>query len=832
PYYAMERVSGCTLATVIHVLGEADRPSLKGADLERVVREHSAEGFEGASPLFEGTWERVCLRIARELAEALEHAHRRGIAHRDVKPSNVMLTPSGRVQLFDFGLSAASAELPGTPGQAVDGEAIERRLTRHSSQLGTLAYMAPELLRGEGSDNDSALDIYSLGTTLFELLALELPYSDENLLRQAADARREAPQLRERAPWLSWEADALCNVALQPDPANRYASADDFARDLGHALTGRPLLARPAGPIRRVRRWVRRRPAVASLAAVVVAALVVGPTGFGLQQRTYRLALAEQKDVIAGQRDALEVALDDAQLQEERAERNFGRAREAVDTMLTRLGDEELRDAPRLHRLRRRVLEDALEFYEGLLEERTEDTELLRESALAWMRVGDLRGMLDESDAAAAAYGEALARLSDPALVDTVEAGVDRSSAASSRARALRIAGRVEEADTQITEAIQAAESLYEAHPNHSAVARSRADLLVEQAEQLKLKGQKQASLDLLAATIAGLEPSLQKDPHQPELVSLLAKAHNRAASTLIEGAIDFRAVEPAELEAALGHHEQALALLPPALERNPESARLKHQLARAHLNRGTLRMGTGDFPAALTDLDLAVAGLDGLCTDFPEVDTYLADRGIAGLSRGNARVQQGDVDGGVASIRGAIADFDVVARANPDLAENQLRLGGAQLQLADIVFQLARDPRTAQTLVDQAIESLSMAAGGSPAAPGATQWLGIAYERRCQILIAGAAWLDLIEAAQARAARFDDPEAPASSAYYLALGAEQADSMGDAELSEQLDLAAAALVEQALERGFDPALFAQDPVWQPLIARGVLGSDGSAGGD
>ncbi len=97
PYFAMERVHGCTLAEVLKALADRAPESLSAQDLSRVVLEAAGDGGTG----FEGSWIDACLSITRQIAEALQHAHERGVVHRDVKPSNVMLSSDGRARLIE-----------------------------------------------------------------------------------------------------------------------------------------------------------------------------------------------------------------------------------------------------------------------------------------------------------------------------------------------------------------------------------------------------------------------------------------------------------------------------------------------------------------------------------------------------------------------------------------------------------------------------------------------------------------------------------------------------------------------------------------------------------
>ena len=104
------------------------------------------------------------LRIATETAQGLKEAHRKGVVHRDVKPSNILLAPDGRAVIADFGL----AQFDSDP-----------RITRHGEGLGTPAYMAPEQIRGEKATPRS--DIWALGVVLYEMIAGRLPFPDKNI---------------------------------------------------------------------------------------------------------------------------------------------------------------------------------------------------------------------------------------------------------------------------------------------------------------------------------------------------------------------------------------------------------------------------------------------------------------------------------------------------------------------------------------------------------------------------------------------------------------------------------------------------------------------------
>jgi hypothetical protein len=399
PFLAMERVDGSNLSDAIAALAGRDPAALGGADLARAVREDARE----LSWVFAGTYAEACTRLVQQAAEALEHAHRRGVMHRDLKPSNLMVTPDGRALLLDFGLASYEGS---------------DRLTRTGSQLGSLAYMAPEHLRSGQPPADARGDVYGLGVTLYELLALRSPFAgDSSESTRIAVLSADPPRLSTANRAVSWELETVCMKAMEADPARRYASAAGFARDLGNVLEGRPIEARRAGAWLRARRWVQRHPtaSVAALAGVLVA--VVGPTLFAVQQAHARAQLQVALDETEAQRaraaalaEELLVQRDAAQAEGARAEGNLTAALSAVDVMLARVGDRTLRQVPQMDAVRRGLFEDALAFYEDLLEQRAGSEASLDELELR-LKLATLELDFDETASASARLEDLLERI-------------------------------------------------------------------------------------------------------------------------------------------------------------------------------------------------------------------------------------------------------------------------------------------------------------------------------------------------------------------------------------------------------------------------------------
>lgn len=193
----------------------------------------------------------VCLGI--QVADALAYAHQEGIVHRDVKPSNLLLDRSDRVWIADFGLAKVR----------------ERDdLTRSGEIVGTLRYMAPERLRGW---SDPRSDIYGLGVTLYELLALRPVYEDKDPSRLMKLIAEEEPVPPRRLnPRIPRDLEVIVRKAIAREPAERYQTGRELAEDLGRFQRGEPVLARPTSTLRRSVKWARRRPASAALIAVTL----------------------------------------------------------------------------------------------------------------------------------------------------------------------------------------------------------------------------------------------------------------------------------------------------------------------------------------------------------------------------------------------------------------------------------------------------------------------------------------------------------------------------------------------------------------------------------
>ncbi len=264
PFFVMESIHGVNLEEVLESLVGHAPESLSGQHLTRDLK---------------GTWPVACAGIAQQVAEALEHAHSKGVLHRDVKPSNILLSSDGRAHLVDFGLHAIAGQETG-----------QRKLTRHGSTPGTLLYMPPEQL--ESGIYDERSEVYALAATLYELLTLQPPFHGKTRTQTEERIRKgNADPILPRNRSVPTDLEAVVLRALRPEPGRRYASMKAFGADLANACAGRPVTAKPSNSLYRLRRWATRQPALAFACVAILLLVTILPTAFVLQQLQHNKAL-------------------------------------------------------------------------------------------------------------------------------------------------------------------------------------------------------------------------------------------------------------------------------------------------------------------------------------------------------------------------------------------------------------------------------------------------------------------------------------------------------------------------------------------------------------
>jgi WD40 repeat protein/serine/threonine protein kinase len=284
-----------------HFAGAAPSPDGLTVDLPGEARPHAeppsapvalpGSGVNSSSGARRPTFWRGVANIGAQVADALEYAHKQGVLHRDVKPSNLLLDARGTVWVTDFGLAKADDQ---------------PHLTNAGDILGTLRYMPPEAFDGT---TDARTDVYALGLTLYELLALRPAFgeTDRNkLIKQVTQG--EPPRLDRVNHAVPRDLVTIVHKAADRDPARRYQTTGELAADLRRFLADEPIKARRVSPVERYLRWARRNPGIAVLGGVLTAVLVLATAASLLAAGYFNRLRLNETEAAQRERDARRAA--------------------------------------------------------------------------------------------------------------------------------------------------------------------------------------------------------------------------------------------------------------------------------------------------------------------------------------------------------------------------------------------------------------------------------------------------------------------------------------------------------------------------------------------
>ncbi|MCI0681757.1 MAG: protein kinase [Gemmataceae bacterium] len=556
-------------------------------------------------------WQSVA-NIGRQVADALEYAHKQGILHRDIKPSNLLLDLRGTVWVTDFGL----AKVAGPGGD---------NLTHTGDILGTLRYMPPEAFEGQ---SDARGDVYSLGLTMYELLAMRPAFDerDRNKLIKHVTTGEPTPlhKVNRETPR---DLVTIIHKAIDREPSRRYATAEDLASDLQRFLDDEPILARRQTQLERYWRWARHNPGIAILGGVLSAVLVIvtlaslvvagrmstladNEAQAAADERTARAAAVAAQDREAKERAKAEQAkkaAEDSKLRAEqalrKAEENFAKARAAVNDYLTAVSEDDRLKSPGLQGLRIQLLQSALQFYQEFLKERGDDPTLRKELAGVYFKVGEIHRELGHIPAAGQAQAqsrrlyEALAAEdpADPALQYGLAMSMSRLGA---HTQAVAILEKLVQADDP--------KYLYELSLAYNSIAIGAA------------KMDKAKELEFLRKALGAAERLVKLRPDDADARVVMSASCNNIAIRIWHK-----------------HDAEALELLRRAAEEDEAAYRLapNHPLAARFLTIGLNNVASTALRLGLTDEALAahrrrVEVLDRRARDnptLPGVDAALA---------------------------------------------------------------------------------------------------------------------------------------------------------------------------------------------------------------
>ncbi|MFI5454722.1 MAG: protein kinase [Isosphaerales bacterium] len=639
---------------------------------------------------------RAAAKLLAAAARAVHHAHQRGVLHRDLKPSNILVDRQGQPHVSDFGLAKRVEADP--------------ELTQSGAILGSPPYIAPEQTTGRRGAITVATDVYGLGAVLYAMLAGRPPFRADSVQETIEQVRQREPEppsgFNHR---VDRDLQTICLKCLSKDPQRRFGSAQELVEDLERWLRGEPIAARPVTRAERGWRWCRRNPVVALLTGLVAALVLVGVAGLAVSN----LSVARERDAARAQR--------------RRAEAHFRQARDAVDQMLTEVGQTTLADVPQLEPVRRALLLKALAFYREFLRDRPSEPSVRLEAGRAYRRAGDINVLLGRHTEAEDALRRSIDLLAGlaPVLPGSGDRREELARSRHSLGELLKTTGRAAMAEPELREALALRQALADRSPSPE----HRQDLAESQmaiGRWLREAGRPAEAGSAFREALQLHEALAAKDPDQPEHRYQVGMTLNSLA--VLEG-------DQGRYAEARQYVERAVAQQEAALKADPRNPRYRFQLAQQLKNLGTMLLALKEYEKAKQPMDQALEVSRGLVDDFPHVPKYRND---LARSHNNLAVllnAGGDPRTALAECRQALDLDEALATEFPGVPEYRVDLGRASAFLGQLLHASGR-PGEAVAAYLRAIELLESQRIKTPGNPDIVPILGMVEDAVARLLL------------------------------------------------------------------------------------------------
>ncbi|MBX3418621.1 MAG: serine/threonine protein kinase [Pirellulaceae bacterium] len=679
-------------------------PLIEGETLAQKIRRGGLEPRDAAE-------------IIRQIAIALSAAHNLGLIHRDVKPANIMLdSTDNRAKLTDFGLVRSTDDAT---------------LTQADVLTGTPEYMSPEQATGR-PEPDARSDIYSLGISLYESLVGTVPYKGRPLeiLDQHRHGQPVAPAQINRS--VDDSLNTICLKCLAREPERRYQTAAELADDLQRFLSGRPILAKPPTPWARLLLWTRRNPTIATSLAAVIAILLLGSivsTSLWLQSAANAREAQGLATELSANQEQLQIALEVSESQRNRAQRRFDDLRKLANQLLFEI-------YPQVEYLenslaaREAIITSALQYLDDLYLESNDDIELQAELATAYEKIGELIGVLGNSNLGDKRSGldnyfkaqelrEAV-YLSDPSSPQGLEKLANNYFVV---ARTYWSGDQIPESTAAFEAAIRFQRERILVEPDSESAANKLAVILIESANIPSWDGQFDRANEIYDEAQQILESLIESAPENPEYKKTFARLL-RAVSRIHSATGDVAAGEAALLK--------AIDIGQELIEIYPDDFSVARSVWISRHLLGELYIKNNLAEKAVTACTAAVEFPRSVLEREPANAFIALDLGNAYFNLARSYRQQEIFDLSREHANNALLVMQTLVEAHPEDREYQRNLAIYLLEIARADVGLA-DYQAALTTIDRAIEQLSPLAFSESASVYSLYDLGFAHRLAAQ---------------------------------------------------------------------------------------------------
>lgn len=640
-YYAMRYIDGHPLDAIIAALRHKKRQgqpeACSGGEIDPVesVPDLAAAEQWSVPPAYQAV-----VRIGIQAASALAAAHEDGIIHRDIKPSNLMLDSKGKLWITDFGLA--------------------RRMTDHSltatgDVMGTLRYMSPEQSKGQTALVDGRSDVYSLGATLYELLALEPAMTGESSPAMLRAIEQQLPiALKQHRPDVPRDLVTVIEKAMAKDRDERYLTAQDFADDLTRVLEGRPTLAKPLTLLERSAKWIQRNQRTVRLGSAIVAtALLFFGAGLAIVVTTRNRSQALERKWQEGV-DAL-------------------RSQSNAYLSLTR----DLEGVPGTEAVRKEAYSRLLKDFRSFVDTVRHGEATSAGLALALYHMGELQCEMQDWPGARDALTEA-----EALLREQVVQAPKRSEYRLNLARCMCKLGLVESQSGNIvaaerlgSQSLDILDGLVRSDADNSRWQYDRAKAANSLAMLWMRTDQSHKATDLLAKISDQLRQSITRWPQQSELKEMLFYVDNNLASLLAESSPS-RATELYQYAVDI---QTQICQVDNRVRPSADLSLAYTNLGRAHVREGKLEAARAAYLKAheISNLVRQLA---------PNNREYLRNFSVNLNNLGMAERRVGDAKAAEARFRSAVEILEKLIAESSDNAELEHELGGTYNNLANLL--------------------------------------------------------------------------------------------------------------------------------------------------